>query len=67
MIADPKERKQARDVFLQWDNDKDGMLTDNEIEEHMAEICSHFGLKQPDVQKMIRALDPNSDGQIEYN
>ena len=33
----------------------------------MGEICKHFSLQEPDVQKLLKALDPNDDGQIEYN
>ena len=43
------------------------MLTVEEIQEHMGEICKHFSLQEPDVQKLLKALDPNDDGQIEYN
>ena len=43
-MTEPEDRKAARDVFLQWDKDKAGMLTVDEIQEHMAEICKHFNL-----------------------
>ena len=49
-------------MFLTWDKDRRGMLTVEEIQEHMGEICKHFSLQEPDVQKLLKALDPNDDG-----
>ena len=51
---------------MSWDTRKDGVLTADEIQEHMSEICSYFNMAEPDVHKMLNAADINKDGQIDY-
>lgn len=43
------EQREARAAFLKWDTNQDGVLSSDEIEEHMAEICQYFNMEQPDV------------------
>ena len=57
MMTTPEERKTVREAFLKWDSNHTGFLSAEELQEHMAEICEHFHLQEPDVQKMIRAAD----------
>ena len=54
-------------AFNQWDTNNDGTLTEDEIEEHMAEICSHFNLEPINARKLLRAADINKDGKIDFS
>ena len=46
-------------AFLSWDTNKDGSLSPQEIEEHMAEICSHFNMQEVKARKLLKAADIN--------
>ena len=65
-MSDDQALCEARAAFLQWDTYQDGVLSSDEIEEHMAEICQHFSMEEPDVHKMFKAADVDGDGQIDF-
>ena len=44
MMTTPEERKTAREAFLKWDTNHTGVLSAQELQEHMVEICQHFHL-----------------------
>lgn len=44
----------------------DGVLTESEISENMAEICSYFNMEEPDVRKILRSTDTDKNGEIDF-
>ena len=65
-MSDDQALREAQAAFLQWDTYQDGVLSSDEIEEHMAEICQHFSMEEPDVHKMFKAADVDGDGRVDY-
>ena len=65
-MTDEQTVHRARTAFLQWDTDKNGVLSRDEIEENMARICQYFNIEEPDVQRMFKAADIDGDGQIDF-
>ena len=65
-MTDDQALREARTVFLQWDTHQDGVLCSDEIEDNMAKICQYFDMEEPDVQKILKAVDIDGDGQIDF-
>ena len=42
-------------------------MTEDEISEHMAEICLYFRMNAPNVKKILRAADISKTGRIDYD
>lgn len=67
LMVPPEQLRDVKAAFNQWDTNKDGTLTEDEIEEHMAEICSHFNLEPINARKLLKAADINKDGRIDFS
>ena len=52
-MVDTEELRDVKAAFAQWDTKQDGTLTEDEIEEHMAEICAHFNMEQVNVRNLL--------------
>ena len=61
-MTDAEDLRDARAAFETWDTKNDGVLTMDEIQEHMAEICKYFNMEEPDVHKILKAADIDGDG-----
>ena len=57
---------EVREMFLKLDTDNNGFLTFDELEAGMQDISQIFHLAEPDVRDMLRAVDVNGDGRIDY-
>ena len=66
-MVDTEELRDVKAAFAQWDTKQDGTLTEDEIEEHMAEICAHFNMEQVNVRKLLKAADVNKDGRVDFS
>ena len=66
LMTSPEDLHEVRAAFVKWDTRKDGVLTEDELSEHMADICQYFKLEEPDARKMLDAADINKDGKIDY-
>ena len=42
LLTKAEDLREVRAAFVKWDTRKDGVLTSDEISEHMADICSYF-------------------------
>ena len=65
-MTDAEDLRDARNAFVQWDTNQDGVLSMDEIREHMAEICQYFNMEEPNVLRILKAADTDGDGQIDY-
>ena len=61
-----EDLRDARAAFIQWDSNKDGVLTESEISENMAEICNFFDMVEVDVRRILRATDTDKNGEIDF-
>lgn len=59
LMISSEELRDVKAAFLSWDSNKDGSLSPQEIEEHMAEICSHFNMQEVKARKLLKAADIN--------
>jgi len=66
LIMQTEELRELGKVFVSWDTNKDGRVSLSELESNMKDITSYFNLDQPDVQKLMDALDADKDGYIDY-
>ena len=53
-------------MFLKLDESKDGLLSKEELQKGMAEILTFFNIDEEELNDMVRAIDTNNDGQIDY-
>ena len=53
-------------VFLKLDTSKDGVLDRDEIQKGMHDIMSIFHIDEQDWDEMVKAMDANGDGRIDY-
>ena len=58
---------EVREMFTKLDKDHDGILTMEELEAGMQDICEVFHLEAPDIMTMFRAADTNGNGTIDYS
>ena len=58
--------REARATFIQWDTNRDGVLTESEILKNIAEICNYFNMEEPDVRRILRSTDTNKSGEIDF-
>ena len=66
LIMQTEDLRELGKVFVSWDKDQDGRVSLSELESNMKDITSYFKLDQPDVQKLMNALDSDKDGYIDY-
>ena len=66
MMTSGEELLDAQAAFVKWDSNQDGLLSRDEIEMHLTEICEHFRMEPPDVQKMLNAADFDQSGKLSY-
>ncbi|GAU17532.1 hypothetical protein TSUD_340760 [Trifolium subterraneum] len=50
-------------AFSYFDKDGSGYITQNELQQ----VCKEFGMEDVHLEEMIREVDQNNDGQIDYN
>ncbi|PNX93983.1 calcium-dependent protein kinase 1-like protein [Trifolium pratense] len=50
-------------AFSYFDKDGSGYITQNELQQ----VCKEFGMEDAHLEEMIREVDQNNDGQIDYN
>ena len=67
LMTHAEDLREVKAAFVEWDTRKDGVLTEDEISEHMAEICSKFKMAEPDVRKILSVADVDRDGNINFN
>ena len=65
-LTDSEDLRDARAAFEQWDTNKDGVLSADEIQEHMTEICQYFNMQEPSVMKILKSADSDGNGEIDY-
>ena len=53
-------------MFTKLDTNQDGVLSLEELEAGMKEIAAIFQQDEPDVRAMLKAIDINGDGTIDY-
>ena len=53
-------------MFTKLDTDNDGVLSMEELEAGMQEVCDVFHLDPPDLRAMFKASDTNGNGTIDY-
>ena len=53
-------------MFLRLDKDNDGTLSMDELKTGMAEILTFFNIDESELMDMVRKVDLNNDGVIDY-
>ena len=53
-------------MFIGLDTDKDGQLSQAELEKGMSEILTFFNIDEEELREMVEAIDTNKDGFIDY-
>ena len=59
------QRKELQDVFDQFDKDKDGKISANELENAMQSMGQNPTVEE--VQEMMKEVDLNQDGKIDFD
>ena len=59
------QRKELQDVFDQFDKDKDGKISSNELENAMQSMGQNPTVEE--VQEMMKEVDLNQDGKIDFD
>ena len=65
ILASEEDKALAESLFAQADTDGSGKLSRNEIHKVFEEINS--GLSQGEVETIIKELDPEMNGEVDYN
>ena len=60
-----EQTKQIKDVFIQMDSSKDGVLTLDEIKKGMQEVAVNFG-HEFDWKELFKEIDTDGSGTIDY-
>ena len=60
-----EQRKELQDVFDQFDKDKDGKISSNELENAMQSMGQNPTVEE--VQEMMKEVDLNQDGKIDFD
>lgn len=58
--------KDLKEMFISLDKNKDGMLSQSELENGMSEILTFFNIDEEELRQMVEAIDTNQDGFIDY-
>ena len=66
LLTKTQDLEDLRQMFLQYDTNKDGQISYDELHENMSAICSHFELDEPRVMAMMQQADTNNDGHVDY-
>ena len=53
-------------MFKKLDKDNDGILSIDELRGGMADILNTFKVDEEELMDMVRAIDMNGDGVIDY-
>lgn len=53
-------------MFLRLDTDNDGTLSIQELKRGMAEILTFFNIDESELMDMVKKVDTNNDGVIDY-
>ena len=57
---------ELKEMFKKLDKDKDGILSIDELRGGMADILNTFKVDEEELMDMVRAIDMNGDGVIDY-
>lgn len=66
LIVSTEQLHEAKAAFIAWDTKQDGMLDQEEINEHMSDICSYFNIEAPKFVKIFQAIDSDNNGEIDF-
>ncbi len=58
-----EEKNELREIFKQFDTDKSGFLSAQEIKDGVLKILGEK-VEDSEVQEMLKVVDTNKDGQI---
>ena len=53
-------------MFIRLDKDNDGTLSIDELRGGMAEILTFFNIDEEELMDMVKSVDLNGDGVIDY-
>ena len=54
------------DLFMSIDTDGDGYLSPEELRNGLSEVCGALQLQTTDIKEMIKAMDTDGNGQIDF-
>lgn len=65
-MTEAPDLQYLREMFIKWDNNRDGLISLDELQENITEIAGCFRVEPPDVSAMMKAMDSDNDGQLDY-
>ena len=60
------EQSELADLFSRIDVDGDGYLSPEELRNGLSEVCGALQLQTTDIKEMIKAMDTDGNGQIDF-